>query len=150
MKQLFLILISALLLVNCKDDDESSNTETTVNKQTYLGETHPVDFVTVYYFDNELIIQGGTDDESHGFGIMFLGAEIEQIAGQYVLNTDDQTYDPETEFKAGAVYYLDDAIYAQEGEATVEIDEQNQKIKINVELTVQGETLTAHYEGIYY
>lgn len=145
------MICSLILLVNCKNDDDSDsgNNNANANEQTYLDETYPVDFVTVYYFNDELIMQGGNADESHGFGIMFLGAEMEQIDGHYVLNTDGETYNPQTEFKAGAVYYLDDTTYAQEGEATIEIDEQNQKIKINVELIVQGEILTAHYEGVY-
>lgn len=149
MKLIFLFLVSTLLLMNCKDDDNGSGPQAQPNEQSYLDETNPVDFMRIYYIDEGLVIEGGNTAETRGFGILFPDTQIGSVNGSYTLNTDDVTYDPETEFRAGIVYYAGDSQYAQEGEAQIELDVENEKIKIDVELNVQGEILTGHFEGNY-
>lgn len=141
------LLILSFLLCACphSHDDEPQS----ANEQTYLDETHPVDFVRIFNDVDGLVIQGGNTEETRGFGILFPEGQIGDINGAYTLNEDDLTYDAATEFHKGIVYYAGDGQFAQEGEAHIELDVENERIKIDVELNVQGEILTAHYEGSY-
>lgn len=142
------LLILSFLLCACphSHDDEPQ----IANEQTYLDETHPVDFIKIYDEIEGLVIEGGNTAETHGFKILFPEGQIDQINGAYTLNEDDLTYDAATEFHKGIVVYADnEGQFAEQGNAHIQLNTENETISINLTLRVEGNTMYAYYQGNY-
>lgn len=149
MKPIFLILMSALLFVNCKDDDDKSGSTDSVNEMTYLEETYPLDYARMYYLENSLNITTATGDDNYGVNFTFQALNLEDLGGTYTLNPDENTYDPENNFSMGILYYLNDSMFAASGEIKVQVDTNNETIQIDFEIMVNGDLVKGGYEGTY-
>lgn len=149
MKKIILILMGALLLINCKDDDDTTVSTDSANEMTYLDESHTLDYARLYAVDNTQNILTSTGDDNYGVNFSFQGLNFEDLGGTYTLNTDDNTYNPENNFSIAILYYLNDGMYAQNGELTVQVDSDNETIQLDFEIMVDGDLVTGHYEGSY-
>ena len=149
MKKILIILLSSLFLLNCKDDEDSSGGSENSNVMNYLGETHDLAFVQIYYFENSLNVQSATADENYGFAISFMDKAFEDLNGNYTHNPDNNTYNAAIHFNAATIYYLGDAMFVQSGQVNIQMDFTNEQITIDFEFTVMGEPVTGHYQGPY-
>ncbi|SMC64643.1 hypothetical protein [Moheibacter sediminis] len=91
MKKILLILMSTLMLVNCKDDDDSKS-ESAQNKITYNGEEFPIIDFELLDDGADIILTGIVNQEDNGFIIRFLSHDIENVEGNYTIKREDEIF----------------------------------------------------------
>lgn len=143
MKNLFLILCSLFLMVNCNDDDETSIT----NVMSYNDEDIPIKYLEAKQVGDNLLMTGANDDDD-GFIIEFRDKTIATLDGVYTFNDDEEGYNPVTDFSGAFLNNSTGAHVVTSGQVTVD-DVDGTNIKLSFIVNADGIPATGVYVGTY-
>ncbi|SMC64613.1 hypothetical protein [Moheibacter sediminis] len=154
MKNIFLILCSLLLVINCKSDDESAsdNNGNANNKMSYKGNEVSLNGVEFYNVPEEGVILYIFDDDIYydGAQVNFRDVYFEGLDGSYTFHVIDQNFDPNSHFWSGSIVNhfveaLGEPLIG--GEITINISGSN--ITVDFELETAEGTAIGHYQGSF-
>ena len=155
MKKIMPLMMSALLLINCKSDDEAKPIEILENKMTFRGQETTWENYCYYkdFEENEISFNLTGTNYYDEIKFQFSGIEISELGGTYTFHSDpnDPEYEPQENFyKAIINHRLENEEDPQDFLITagiVEVEIIGENIKIIFDVETSAGPATGQFEG---
>lgn len=155
MKNIFLILCSLFLFINCSDDDSSSeNNGSNPNKITFNGINTSLNQVEYYDVPDDALYLYVYDGSAfyNGFHLIFPKTVFQNLNGTYTFNSErySETYNPNSNFWRGIIENPETGLDGENvtgGEIIVAVN--GNTITLNFELQTEVGTAFGSYTGSY-
>lgn len=147
MKKILLILISTLMLVNCKDDDDSK-AESVQNKITYNGEEFPIIDFEVMDDGADIIFTGIVNQEDNGFIIRILSHDIDNVEGNYTIPTEDEVFNSNLHCHV-LINLPDTDLWLSAGDVSINVDGNTIELDFEFEGLGAASPIKGYYKSTF-